>query len=420
MHILSEAIQHMENNNYEKAIQLLDQQLENALDEEKFTIAEIYKQWGFLQKAQPILQELVAAYPEESELKTELANIYIELEDDEAAINLLNDIHEGDSFYVQALMQLADLYEAQGLYEVAETKLLSAKQQMPHEPIIDFALGELFFSIGDYARAINYYERLMPHMETVGEVSISARLAEAYAGTGQYEVALNFYEDVKSDDPDVIFKHGLTAFYSDQNNVAIHQWKRLMKHDKYYHTVYYYLAKAYENEGLIEEAYDVSMAGLEVDEFNKELYYFSSRLARQLGKYDKSEELVRQAVLLDPDYKEAVIFLIECLKETNRDGAIVELIQEVQTLGANDPLYDWELARAYEALESYKDALKLYQQAYNQLKHDSDFLKEYAYFLIEEGKIDEGLHIFEDYLKLEPLDYETEEYVERLKLHSEI
>lgn len=419
MQIIRDAIKHMESNDHETAIRLLDQHLLTASDEDKFSVAELYIQWGFLQKAKPILENLVAVYPEESELKSLLADIYIDLEDDEAAIHMLHDIHEEDPFYVQALIQLADLYEAQGLYEVAESKLLTAKKRLPNEPIIDFALGELLFSIGDYSRAITFYERIIRHVKVVNDVSIVARLAEAHAGIGQYETALTYYEDLDSDDPDILFKHGLTAYYADQKNIAIHQWKRLIAYDKYYHSVYYFLAKAYKEEGLIDEAYTVSHKGLEVDTFNVELYYFSSQLAMQLGKHQESEELVRQAITLDPDYKEAVLFLITCLKEKQNDQEIVRLIQEIQSLGANDPLYEWELARAYVELESFTKALNHYQQAYNHLKHDSDFLKEYAYFLVEEGKIEASIEVFKNYLQLEPLDYEVEEYVERLKIDFE-
>src|SRR5699024_5718866 len=56
-----------------------------------------------------------------------------------------------------------------------------------------------------------------------------------------------------------------------------------------------------------------------------------------------------------------------------------------------------------------------YREAYNTLNKDSDFLKGYAYFLVEEGRMDAAITVFESYLQLEPLDSETEEYLARLK-----
>lgn len=122
MDTIMDAVNLMKSNQSEKAIELLKAYLKEANAEEKYTIAEIYIQWGFLQEASIILHELLRTYPDESELKLSLADIYIELEDDEMAIDLLNEIEEDDPSYVQTLIQLADLYQAMGLFEVAEQK----------------------------------------------------------------------------------------------------------------------------------------------------------------------------------------------------------------------------------------------------------------------------------------------------------
>ncbi|MFP3360311.1 hypothetical protein R0K17_23640, partial [Planococcus sp. SIMBA_143] len=89
---------------------------------------------------------------------------------------------------------------------------------------------------------------------------------------------------------------------------------------------------------------------------------------------------------IDPDYKEGVLFLIELLKNNENFKGIIELVGEIKSTGASDPLYEWELARAYNEEELYKDALNHYKEAYNSLNQDSDFMKEYGYFLTEEGR----------------------------------
>src|SRR5690625_4084426 len=106
MDMIGQALQLMESNQIEEAIELVDHHLPYAHNDDKYTIAELYLQWGFYQKAQPILEDLLRLYPDESELKTTLADIYIELENDEAAIQILNEIDETDPAYVQALIQL--------------------------------------------------------------------------------------------------------------------------------------------------------------------------------------------------------------------------------------------------------------------------------------------------------------------------
>ncbi|MFC2948317.1 tetratricopeptide repeat protein [Virgibacillus sediminis] len=419
MDTIMEAVKLVESNQTEKAIELLENYLPKADEEEKFTIAELYNQWGFLQEASEILNSLLQQYPEESDLKVMLADIYVELEDDEAAINLLNEINEDDEAYVQTLIQLADLYQAQGLFEVAEQKLLTAKQHEPNEPVVDLALAELLFSIGEYRKAITYYEKILPKTKELANISINDRLAEAHAASGEYEEALQFYQDIESEHPDTLFKYGFTAKQANRSDIAIKAWEHVIKIDPYYHTVYYQLAKVYEEDGRTQEAYDTAKKGLEIDEFNKELFYFAGVLAHQLEKEDESETLVREAIALDPDYKEAILFLIEMFKTSGDSTKIIDLITELKSTGADDSLYDWELARAYNEEELYEDALNSYNTAYNGLKEDADFLKEYGYFLTEEGRIGAAIPIFEAYLIHQPSDTDIEEFLSRLKMENE-
>src|SRR5699024_5249935 len=322
---IMEAVHLMEAKQSDKAISMLEDYLPKADDEEKFTIAELYIQWGFLTEASDILRELMHQFPNESEIKVMLADVYIEQDNDEEAINLLNDIEEDDPAYVQTLMQLADLYQAQGLVEVAEQKLLTAKHYEPNEPIIDFALGELLFSNGDYRQAITYYEKVRPVAKEVANISINDRLAEAYAASGEYEIALETYQDIDSEDPDTLFKYGFTALHAGRSDIAIQAWKHVIEQDMYYHTAYYELATAYEGEEMVNEAYETAKQGIQVDEFNKELYVLAGSMAHQLNKDDESEKWVREAITLDPDYKEAILFLIELFKQQGNEDGIVDL-----------------------------------------------------------------------------------------------
>lgn len=410
---MMKALQLFENNQPEQAIQLIDNYLPQANAEEKIEIVELYIQWGFLNEAITILTDLMNEYPDDGELKVMLADIYIENDEDEQALLLLNEISKHDAVYLQALVQQADLYQAQGLFEVAEQKLLLAKRMAPEEEIIDFALGELFFSIGQFQKAVTHYQKVKS--PDIAGVGITDRLAEAYASTGEYEKALDYYQKLTNDHPDTLFKHGFTAAQIGRHDIAINTWEKVIEKDPYYHSVYHELAEVYEKEELIKEAYETALKGLKVDEFNKKLYFLAGKLAHQLHKNEKSNEWISEAISLDPDYKEAILFKIELLKENDDYSEIIHFIDYIQEEGGDDPLYDWELARAHYENESYKKALNHYQQAYNNLSTDSDFLKEYGYFLIEEGRNAEAIKIFDTYLNMNPEDFEIEELLRRFK-----
>nr|WP_255639614.1 tetratricopeptide repeat protein [Aquibacillus saliphilus] len=405
----------MEQNKTEDAINKLEQFLPRADEEEKYTIAELYMEWGMLEEAKFILIELSQQYPNEPELKIMLSDIHIDLQEDEEAINILNRFSPEDEEYLEALLQLADLYQAQGLFEVAEQKLLEAKSTDPLEPLIDFALGELAFSNGEYIKSIPYYEKVYSTQQIIADVEIGVRLAEAYAGTGEFEKAIEFFKASQNEDPDSLFRYGFIAYRADRLDISIKVWEQLVEKDPSYQSVYLYLAKCYETEGMVEEAFETAKKGLKVDEFNKELYHLAGVLARKCGYGEESYQLVKEAVAIDPGYNEAVLFLIENYKEDQDNEAIVDLLTHIIELGEEDANYKWELAKAYKEIESYDDALNQYNDAYNNFKDDTDFLQEYGYFLVEEGRIADAINAFSKYLTIEPTDNEIADYVDRLK-----
>ncbi|UOQ42719.1 tetratricopeptide repeat protein [Halobacillus salinarum] len=415
MEEIQKAIRQMEAHQTEDALNTLQQYLPEADEEERFTIAELFIQWGMLEEAKLILQELIQRYPKEQELKVMMAELHIDLDEDDEAIELLNQFGPEDEDYLQALIQLADLYQSQGLFEVAEQKLLEAKQAAPNEAVIDFALGELSFSNGEYNKSIPFYENALHHQPVIGDIEVATRLAEAYAATGEFEKSLEYFQSVEEENPDVMFRYGFVAFQALRHDIAINVWERLIEKDPYFQSVYPHLAKAYEAEGMPKQALDMAKKGLAKDEFNKELYHLAGTLSHQQGNKEEGYQLIREAVALDPGYKEAVLFLIENYKADDDYESVIELIQQLISLGEEDPHYLWELAKSYEELENFEEASTHYQNAYPSLKEDVDFLKEYGYFLVEEGRMKEAEKVFTEYLAIDPSDTEIEEFIGRLR-----
>ncbi|MFC7060445.1 tetratricopeptide repeat protein [Halobacillus seohaensis] len=415
MEEIHKAIQAMEAEKTEEALTILQEYLPEADEEERFTITELYIQWGLLEDAKMLLQELMERYPKEQELKVMMAEIHIDLNEDADAINLLNEFNPEDEGYLESLLQLADLYQSQGLFEVAEQKLLSAKQIEPNEAVIDFGLGELAFSNGEYNKCIPFYENAMHHQPVIAEIEVATRLAEAFAANGEFEKSLEYFQKVEEDNPDVMFRYGFVAFQALRNDIAIHVWERLIDEDPYFQSVYPLLAQAYETEGMPQEALEMAKQGLAKDEYNKELYHLAGTLSHKSGDIKSGYNYMREAVALDPGYKEAVLFLIENYKSDGDNESIIELINQLITLGEEDPGYLFELAKAYEEEEDFGQALEYYRSAYPSLKEDDVFLKAYGYFLIEEGKMEEGQKVLEEYLLIDPSNTEVEEFINRLK-----
>ncbi|MGY3714108.1 tetratricopeptide repeat protein [Sutcliffiella cohnii] len=414
--VIEKAMEHILSGDTETGLSLLKKNEKSFSDEEKYNIAHYYTQLGLINEAKSIFQELVAKYPTESELLISLAEVYIDADEDDEAVGILETVSKDDESYPQTLMLLADLYQAQGLLEVSERKLLEAKNILPSEPIIDVALGETYLSMGDYKKAIPYFVNAKKSGEIV-DFPFDERLAECYSSTGQWEEAMPYYDNAlkKELNIDVLFQYAFTAFQAGYFKTAIEKFREVRELDYEYASVYLYLAKALEHENLLEESFQVSKDGLAVNEYNKELQLFSAKMALKLQNFDEAEKLLREAIALDPGYLEAALTLTKLLLQEERFDDVVECIEELEKFGETDPQFDWDLALAKEGLEQYSDALNYYRQAYTSFKDNSDFLQDYAYFLLQEGLLQEAKPLFKVLLQEDPTNIELQDVYSRLE-----
>lgn len=154
---LQEAIKLVEAGETEKGLQTLAQAEKHLHDEEKAQAAQLYYDWGDIDKARNLISDLHDLYPEETGLTCFYAELLIDSDEEEKAIAVLETIPEDDDAYPESLLLMADLYQMQGLFEVSEQKLLKAKELLPHEAVIDFALGELYFFSRSFKESIRLF-----------------------------------------------------------------------------------------------------------------------------------------------------------------------------------------------------------------------------------------------------------------------
>ncbi|MDR4888704.1 tetratricopeptide repeat protein [Fredinandcohnia sp. QZ13] len=417
MHKLDNAIQLVEDGNVEEGLKVLKQLREYSNDDEKYTIAEHYFKWGFVEDAKEIVEELMSRYPDEGELFVFLAEILIDLDMEEKAIDILEQIAEDDPVYLESLVLQADLFQMQGLFEVSEQKLLLAKEKSDDETIIDFALAELYSSHGEYNKSIPYYEKVLQNGDEIAGVNVNARIAESYSTTGKFEEALPYYEDAikKQEDSNTLFGFGVTAYQAKYYKKAIEILERLKELDPDYSSLYLYLAKAYEEEANFTESFKVLLEGLEVESLNKELTFYAGKISMLLGDKENTEKYLRAAVGIDPGYVEATLQLSKFLLREERFEDVVECLESVMSYGEYDEQFEWDLGFAKNKLEQYSDALNHYRHAYTSFKETPEFLEEFGYFLLEDGKRQEAVEVFKELLKLDPMKYEIEALISELE-----
>lgn len=406
----------LENGQHTEAINEYNIILKNGTPDEKFLLGEEFFQLGFLEEAKALFENLIEIFPEEGELLVLLGEIFLEAGEEEKAILVLERISDEDESFPQALLLLADLYQVQGLYEVCERKLLKAKEILPEEIIVDFALGELYSEQGERIKALNAYEKVLMESNEVAGVNINQRIADLLSISGAFEEALPFYEKSLNEKLEIntLFGFAFTALQGGYFRIAIEKFLELKELDPEYHSLYLYLAKAYELEHEFKMSFETIQEGIKQDEFNKELFFNGGRMALKLGNVEQAIEYFREALALDPGFIEAALELNKVFLQQEKYHDVIELVQILEKNEVEEPHLLWDAALAYQKNENYDLALDKYESAYTFFKENETFLTDYGYFLMEEGKSTKAAEVFKQLLKNDPTNEEYLDLLERL------
>ncbi|MGX7204346.1 tetratricopeptide repeat protein [Enterococcus pingfangensis] len=396
-----------------KANQLFEEALKKDEPEILASFAEELQALGFLDEAKQVLLKLSADFPTEDVFYLSLAEIAIENDDIDSAFDYLERINPTSENYLESLLVTADLYQVLGIPEVSEAKLLQAKTIAPEEPLITFALAELHFSTSQLGEAINEYGQLQKQgIEELANISIDERIGSAYSMMGGLEEALPFLERAleKERTSDRLFQLGFTYYQLKDYQKAINYLQELITLDPQYQSGYYYLADSLKEEELLEEALLAAEEGIKENPYQVELLHLASEIAYRLRDSKKAEELLLQALESGEKSDETLLTLSNLYLNEEQFDKAIEMIGQMDE--KDNPYAEWNLAQAYNESEDFEAARTHYQQAYEDLAHEPDFLKAYGLFLREDGQIELARTVLTNYLQLEPGDLEVQSLLE--------
>jgi len=378
-------------------------------DDTLFSLGEELYSLGFLNQSRRIYEKLLKKYPDEDELRTNLADIAIDEDKNDEALDYLNQVQPGSPAYIESLMVAADLYQTQELFEVSEQKLLTAKKLAPEEPVITFALAELYFTMREYRKAIPLYLDLITAGTTeLSRVNIVERLGVAYANAGRFEQAIGYLKQIHPGEmtPDVKFETAFTYLQLKERTTAIDLFNDLKDSDSHYTSLYPYLGQALEEENRLDEALTALQEGLGVDQYNEKLWLQAAHVATKLDDEALAEKYLKQGHQLDSDDLSAVIQLSNLYVKQGRWQENVDLVQPYVKSDDADPQLYWNLAVTAEHQEDFAAARKNYDAAQPFFMDQADFLKPAIYFYREEGASDQVVKLLHAYLQVVPDDAE--------------
>ncbi len=415
--LLNELILAIEEGDLQLVNQLMERLLTNSMPDEQYGITELLMQYGYFAEADKVLEHLQFLYPEEAQIAIDRASVLMELDKEDEALELLMSVSADAAEYPQALLVLADYYQMQGLYEVAEKQINEAIELLPTEPLLQFAKAELLFETGRFSESIRIYEELYEQEETFAGVLLAERLAEVYRAGAAYEKALEFYMKALEDDPnpDILFGSGYAAFQIQNYELAVKQLEDLKELDPDYFSAYLLLAESYAMLQDDKKAYAVIKEGLVRDEYDKTFYLFAGKIALKNHDTEEAIQYLQEAIALDPEYMEAILVLMSIYAKEEKFNEIISLYKHVSSQD-----FDWTalypfVAEAYDKEEEFGKAYEMYSAAYVDFKEDPAFLEKYCYFLLEDGKQEQAKEIAEQLVALDPTEQQYIELLERFE-----
>ena len=402
-------LQALEEQDLTKAEHYFIKALENDSSELLYELATYLEGIGFYPQAKEIYLKIVEDFPE---VHLNLAAIASEDGQIEEAFAYLEEIQADSDWYVSALALKADLYQLEGLTDVAREKLLEALNYS-EDPLLILGLAELDSELENYQEAIQGYAQL--DNRTIYEqtgISTYQRIGFAYAQLGKFETATEFLEKALELEYDDLTAFELASLYFDQEEYqkAVLYFKQLDTISPDFEGYEYGYSQALHKEHQVQEALRIAKQGLEKNPFETRLLLAASQFSYELHDASGAENYLLTAKEDAEDTEEILLRLATIYLEQ-------ELYEDILDLQSEEPenlLTKWMIARSYQEMDDLDTAYEHYQELVGDLKDNPEFLEHYIYLLRELGYFEEAKVNAQAYLKLVPDDVQMQELYERL------
>ena len=417
MKTIVEEIQNaLEEQELEKVYSLFEQFMNEVTEdkiEELIDLAAFSASSGFFDEARQAYLLLTQFEPEESAWTILLAEILVNQGEYDQALSILYDIPEDNSNYPSVLVILSELYRAQGYYDVAERKLLLAKELAPEEAILDFYLGTLLFESGSMERSVQYLERFLKiSTEETGEENRARELlVEASLEIGNEEPLQELVSDegLASASNELLISIAKHDIQEGNVDHAKKLYQEILSRDEEHYEALLGLShiQMYKHEYL--KAIMSLSKITETYPYEKDPFFSLGVSYLSIGQMEKGQEALKQAYELSPESFEIMQAYTEILLYQEEFEKVQDILAREIEEGLENGQIFYLMARAKEGLEEFEEALEFYQKASVELEDSVEFIIDYVRFLREEGRVAEAKEWLEHGQNLEPLNEDLQE-----------
>lgn len=324
------------------------------------------------------------------------------------ALTLINNSPETPT----VLMLKSEIFQQMNLNDVAVRLLFEAKT-MTDDIIIDFAIAELYYTLGDLEEAIRFYETVLNEgLEEVNGIIISLRLADINLNLLNFDDARAYFDNVPDESygNEDFYKEALLEYNLKEYDRAKTLLDKVIDNEPYFINAYILLMNIYETEHNLDEALETLFRYLRENDKNALIYFHIGRLYFRQNKPEEAIENFTIATSLDEDYDDAYLMLFESILKTGETETVDEYVKHLD-INALSGESIYLLAKIEAENENDEKALKYYEDAEALIGESAEFYADFYYYLIEINH-PKKKEVLEKLIKLEPdnlewqLDYE--------------
>ncbi|WP_342387032.1 tetratricopeptide repeat protein [Salinicoccus bachuensis] len=356
-------------------------QLVDEMDlEALFILGDTLVASGLHKPAETIFSHLYSHTGHDDEVLSYLVDILITDGRLDEALSLVNEAEKTPP----VLMLKAEIFQQLNMSDVAVRSLLEAKA-LSDDPILDFALAEIYYEDGEFPDAIRHYEILISNgIQEVNGVELNLRLAELHMNQLDLENAQTYFDaaDEKYYSNDDYYRKALLEYQLQSYESAKNLLARVIENEPYYINAYILLMNVHETEHDLDAAIELLEEYIREDDTEPLFFFHLGRLHFRNGEEGRALESFDRAISLDQDYDDAYLMLFETLLKTGRTSEIGEFTSRLDTHAlSGESLY--LLAKIQQENENDENALSLYQEASKLIGDSIEFHTDYYEYLTE-------------------------------------
>lgn len=380
-----EVIDALRNGEYpEKKINQVIHSLEDIKKEEDldhlFILGDALVSSGLNDYAEKVYKHLYNLTGHDDEVLAYLCDLYIADNRLDEALSLINSAEQTPT----SLVIKAEIFQQLNMADVAIRNLFLAKE-MNEDPVIDFAIAELYFNEGDLEEANRHYQLLLSlGHDNINHIDINLRLAEVTMNLGDLETAEAHFNaaDDNSYSNDDFYRQSLLYYQLKEYEKAKSLLDKVISNEPYFISGYILLMNIHETEHNLPEAEAVLHNYIKEDDTNPLIYFHLGRLNFRQNNSESAVSYFLKAVELDGDYDDAYLMLFETLLKTDDTEAIDEILPGIDTHAlSGESLY--LLAKIEQENENDENASKFYEDAAALIGDSLEFYIDYYHYLTE-------------------------------------